>query len=387
MRNALWVVAVGFVGLTACSGDDGTSDGPTASRSAPSLATPTSSETTVTPASTSRRSESSIFTTAEPSTTSDDTVADDVLSPASAVGLTVFQALQMSGDVAVDQSCFDSAVASEAAVDDADLAALDGQGGTGWAGVDPAAREGLLRAYLDCRDDLDLPMNVYLGMFHGPLLDDINCVLTPWREVLTTDLVASSLAVTSGLDDVPPSVTAELTSAMTACHDDAAWWIDDVAIRLEDTTDLSATEADCVAEAIVTLKGVAFVIDRRLATVPVWVMSPSDTAALDLSGQCGVTSLEQPRAPLAASRGACVNVAQNNFGKAVVVPCDGSHSGEVLGVSQWVMLRRPGRAIEASSLKDRSAAATSASSHPCLREATGTGRGRAEPQRLGSRGS
>lgn len=175
-------------------------------------------------------------------------------------------------------------------------------------------------------------MNVYLGMFHGPMLDDLNCVLTPWREVLTNDLVVSSLAVTSGLDDVPPSVTAELTSAMIACHDDAAWWIDDVAIRLEDTTDLSRTEADCVAEAIVTLKGVAFVIDRRLATVPVWVMSPNDTAALDLSGQCGVTSLEQPRAPLAASRGACVNVAQSNFGKAVVVPCDGSHSGEVLGV-------------------------------------------------------
>jgi hypothetical protein len=333
MRCLLPAIAVGLIVFAACSGgDDGTSAGPTASRSPSAPTTPGVDDTDRAAATTATSAEPSGPSTSEPITSSSDGNAGLALAPGQVVGLVVAQALQVGGAFDVDESCFNARIASSEAVDDADLHALDDPDGSGWAGLDSAAHEGLLHAYFDCLDNTDLATNIYFGVFHGPMLDDLNCVLTPWRAKLTSDLVASSLAVTSGLDDLPPSVTADLTSAMTACFDDVGWWTDDVAIRLEDSTDLSDAQAQCVAEAIVELKGVQFVIDRRLATVPVWVMPPSHAAALDLAGRCGVTSLEQPRPPLQAARGACVDVGRYSFGTAALVPCEGSHSGEVLGV-------------------------------------------------------
>jgi hypothetical protein len=139
--------------------------------------------------------------------------------------------------------------------------------------------------FLGCPDDGALTNTVGLGVLS--VIDQLACANRAWADLLTVEMVASSLAYGHGLDDLAPEDVGDLAAAAAACVPDRQWWIDDLAIDLD--REFEVEVAGCVAIAFVDVVGVDEIIRRRLLTVALWSIPRADIDRMDLGrrGQTG----------------------------------------------------------------------------------------------------
>ena len=194
--------------------------------------------------------------------------------------------------------------------------------------ADPAAVEQVVSAYLGCMEPDTLRRAVVLSVLQ---MNEMECVVDAWQGLLTADLVASSLAYGSVLDDLPADVVEDMASAAADCGPDRQWWIDDVILSDELQLELSDRDAECVAARYLDVMGVKEVIRRRLLNAPLLALPPEDEARLDMSGQCTVTERGTLKL-LIADVGACVADVRAGTDVAAVTACDQTHDAEVFAV-------------------------------------------------------
>ncbi len=223
-----------------------------------------------------------------------------------------------------DAACFDASLNAAPDIDLATITSFSG-GSDDLEGLPDAEQLAVATAYVGCTEGLD--QIIALGAVKVPP-DQVQCVTKAWEGKLTDDVLASSLAYGDGLDDLPPGLTRELAADVVGCWNDAGWWIDDVALRM-DSTGLTPEQATCIATALVETQGVAFVAERRLNSLSDLTLSPDARAKLDSGNRCGA-DLEAP-ARLDVTRGQCLAHFGEGAAANVVVSCTEPHNAEVLG--------------------------------------------------------
>ena len=162
-------------------------------------------------------------------------------------------------------------------------------------------------------------------------LESQPCVNAGWEDHLTAEVVAASIAYGHGLDDLAPDLVSVLTDSARECLTDRQWWIDDVALNLKGVNDMTADQADCVAEAYIGTLGIGEVIRRRILTLPLLAVSPSEQVEHALPRRCGIEPIE-PLVQLSAPVGACLTGFGSGTAATTVIDCIGEHNGEVIGV-------------------------------------------------------
>ena len=145
--------------------------------------------------------------------------------------------------------------------------------------------ETIVLAYVGCIDPRTLVNFVAAATTRAT--DDLPCISAAWTDLVTADVVASSLAYGEGFDDLPPHVLDQMTLAAATCVPDRQWWIDDEAFVFE-LEGVPAEAAACMATAIVERFGVGPIIRRRVLTLPLHPVARAELDSLDLSGRCNV---------------------------------------------------------------------------------------------------
>ena len=106
---------------------------------------------------------------------------------------------------------------------------------TTWWQTDRPIRERFVSAYVGCADFDQLLFFLAIATMNS--LDAAPCVAAGWSGVLTPDLLASSLAYGTGLDDLPPATVGPLVDAALRCMSGdpgwTDWWTDDVVLELD----------------------------------------------------------------------------------------------------------------------------------------------------------
>jgi hypothetical protein len=230
-------------------------------------------------------------------------------------------------DFVADATCFDEAVdsASPAAKGLADRV---GQDPSSWQDLSNDERHVLAQLFFDCQDLDAVLFTLAVETIGSP--DAFDCIQGAWRDAgVTTDVIADSLSFGSALDDLPGDLVDRMVASAAQCESDTAWWADDIAIELNEQHGLSPDQTRCAGQAYVSTLGIEKAIRRRVLTLPVLYLPPSDQAALDLPGRCGV-DIEWPSPGLLASMADCVDGFHD--GAPTVVPCEQPHDVEVLAV-------------------------------------------------------
>jgi hypothetical protein len=196
-----------------------------------------------------------------------------------------------------------------------------------WEALTPDDQRPLVSAYAGC-GDLDGAMPILaIGMINS--IEAAPCVSDAWREVLTTDLIVASISDGQGLDDLPPDVVETMTTGAAACLPDEEWWIEDIALDIDQSFDLSPDEARCVARSYVTTLGIEAAIRRRVLTIPTLALAPTDFESLQLSTNCGV-DITLPPVGLGVAVGDCI--AAYGSPESEAVDCVEAHNAEVLSI-------------------------------------------------------
>ena len=102
------------------------------------------------------------------------------------------------------------------------------------ASVDRDGANEVLSAYLGCVEPERLRQWLVLSVLSGPRRAAVR--QRGWEDLLTPDVIASSVAYGDGLDDLDPALVEQLTATAAACVPDRQWWIDDLALDLEGST-------------------------------------------------------------------------------------------------------------------------------------------------------
>jgi hypothetical protein len=195
-----------------------------------------------------------------------------------------------------------------------------------WYSLEPDVRTAISAVYIDCVEDLAL-LRAMIAMGTINTMDS-GCIVEAWADDLDAAAITSSLAV--GLEDLEPVRLESMVADVMGCWADREWWIQDVALELEGWHDFTLAEAGCVANRMIEEFGLEPVIRRRLLTINVLAMPDHQLATLD-GAQCGVEialATLQPRSMV----GNCIADLYSEDLDYSSVPCDTSHTGEVIGV-------------------------------------------------------
>ena len=191
-----------------------------------------------------------VAATATPSVSAASTGLNENL--AGAVGL--LSSMTMDGTILPepDSACFDTAVAAF----DGDVSQAAEQlsdDPLAWSSIPRETRYPIIAAYVGCAD-IDATVNLLaIGLINS--LEASPCISAAWSGLLSAELIASSLAFGTGLDDLPPEVVQRLVAGAAPCVSDETWWIDDIAIELERQYGFTPEQATCVATTLSTLLG------------------------------------------------------------------------------------------------------------------------------------
>jgi Septum formation len=239
-----------------------------------------------------------------------------------------------------DQQCFDQAIQTSTGEADvrqaADRLAADPQA---WTSIPRPARLPLVTAHVGCTEFDDTTYMVAMSTINSP--DAARCVAGAWHGVLTADLVSSSLASGTGLDDLPRDVVRQLVDGAAACTHDEQWWIDDIAIEIDGQYDYTEQQARCVATNFVRTLGIATAIDRRVLTIPMLTLTDDELASIDLPS-CSVSVTLPPMT--SGEVGDCLADAFGRQGEPRNVGCDSPHNAEVLALTTLTEAQWPGLA-------------------------------------------
>ena len=246
-----------------------------------------------------------------------------------AIGVVVMMTMDGATLPEPDPLCFDEGLASvDVAVDEAaQRLAADP---LAWSAISREARLPIITAYVGCADYEAVLNFLAIGTINS--LDVAPCIADAWTGVLTADLIASSLAFGVGLDDLPPDVVRRMVDGVGACMPAELgwtdWWIEDIAIELEQQHGFTSSEATCVATNFVHAVGIDRALERRVLTIPMLALPEAELAAIDLPA-CGVTVKLPPLEP--GEIGDCL-VANQGQAEWAQAACNAPHNREVIAI-------------------------------------------------------
>lgn len=198
-----------------------------------------------------------------------------------------------------------------------------------WDRLAPEVQFPLVSAYVGC-SDIDFIRNVLaIGIINS--IDLAPCVSESWRDVLTAEAIVASISFGGGFDDLSPEIVADMTAGAAACLPDPEWWIEDIALDIDQAFGLSLDEARCVARSYVSTLGIEVAIRRRVLTIPTLAVSPDQFDALQLSARCG-TDISLPPIGIDAMPGHCIAFFGSPDRLPAIVSCDAAHNAEVVSV-------------------------------------------------------
>jgi hypothetical protein len=151
------------------------------------------------------------------------------------------------------------------------------------------------------------------------------CIESAWSGVRSADLIASSLAFGTGLDDLPPDVVSSLVDGAAPCIPVDGWWIDDIAMELEPQYGFTPEQATCVATNFVQALTLGRAVERRVLTIPMLTLPDDDLAAVTIG--CGVTVTLPAMTP--GDVGDCL-AGMFREPEPREVSCDTPHNAEIL---------------------------------------------------------
>ena len=179
-------------------------------------------------------------------------------------------------------------------------------------------------AYVGCVGNLALAG--FLAAVQTFAVQGLDCLADTWKEILTPDAVAASLAYGHRLDDLPDAIVNELTLATAGCVPEQ-WWIDDETAALA-RAGLDNSQASCVATTIVDTFGIAPIIRRRILGFDLLPIPQSELDALEFPARC---NMQFPRlGQLNAQPGACLTGFGQGTDQTHPVDCDQPHNAEVI---------------------------------------------------------
>jgi hypothetical protein len=215
-------------------------------------------KTTIAPTPTATQPPTTTAATATTSVSADSAGLNESL--AGAIGM--LSSMTMDGTIlpAPDAACFDTAVTGF----DGDVSVAAAQladDPLSWSAIPRETRLPIISAYLGCAN-IDAVVNLLaIGLINS--LEASPCISAAWSGLLSAELIASTLAYGTGLDDLPPEVVNQLVDGAVPCLPDEPWWIDDIAIELERQYDFTPAQATCVATNFVHILGIDRAVERR----------------------------------------------------------------------------------------------------------------------------
>jgi hypothetical protein len=247
-------------------------------------------------------------------------------------GPTLAASIGAGGIVEPDATCLDAAIEALAPsvretvdqlVDDPSL----------FDSLDDVDAEVIALAYLGCVEVDLLPLSIAAVTTRLPV-ENLPCVAEAWADVVTAQVVASSIAYSHGLDDLPTETVDQLTLTAAACVPDRQWWIDDEALILEQGG-WDPDQASCIATAVVDTLGVGPIIKRRVLTVPFYPVTRGELEGVDFSGRCDI-ELGDP--PQLGPPGTCLAGFGRGRESTQIVGCEQPHNAEVITVTDLSIL-------------------------------------------------